>query len=293
MIAVITVFPNGDFPKGPLEDTVAVLDPCVCKGFPNGEPVGFVVGANGFVVVVVVVVFTGAKGEALTSPNVDVVNGEVVVLDDPKVVPVFTTPNSEAEDVTVVPKVCPVFRPNGCLANGEAVVLVPSNCEAAVTNGALVVGAAVPNRVLVVGVTVPNGVAFGGGMCSVLWLVPKIFDDVGTVAAKVFVADWPTELKVGAVLFDPPKILLGIVDPPNAACSPNIGVGAFEKLAPPPNTGAPPNAGFDVWENIPELKFPAVTAVPKTEFVFCKAAAVVPNGFAVDVLVPPNIEVLD
>lgn len=62
---------------------------------------------------------------------------------------------------------------------------------------------------------------------------------VDTAAPKVFV-DCAAELKVGAVVLGPPKMLL---DPPNVGCSPNIGPAVFPKFAPPPKIGAPPKAG--------------------------------------------------
>lgn len=143
---------NGDFPNGSLEDTVTVL--VVCAKLPNGEVVCCVRGANGFAVVVVTVVLVAAKGEVLTSPNVDVVNsGLVVVVGAPKLIAVLVAPNGVLDNVAVVPKaslLAAVVIPNVDEENGPAAEVVVPNCEAGVAKGPLVVD-----------VTVPNGDALG------------------------------------------------------------------------------------------------------------------------------------
>lgn len=95
-------------------------------------------------VVVVLVTFVEPNGELFISPNVDDVNG--VVLDVPKVTPVFRVPNVVLEDVAAVGKVSlavPVVIPN--VGFEKAAVLFVSNCEVAVAKGLVVVEGVMPN----------------------------------------------------------------------------------------------------------------------------------------------------
>lgn len=261
------------FPNGSFIEAVTLLEVWLCAKVPNGEVI--CCDVNVFVVVVVLVTFVEPNGELFISPNVDDVNG--VVLDVPKVTPVFRVPNVVLEDVAAVGKVSlavPVVIPN--VGFEKAAVLFVSNCEVAVAKGLVVVEG-----------VMPNGNALEVEMAGVVpWAFPNMFTE-GVEVPKAFVGC--AVLKAGVVVFDPPNIPPEF---PNVGFSPNIEPELFPKVAEPPKTGAPPKAGVSDCENIPELKVLEDGVTPNMELVVCKFEEP-PNGLAVEVLAPVNIEALD
>lgn len=152
-------------------------------------------GANGFVVVVRVVLLVDE--ETLILPNVDVGNEGfgMVALEVAKVVPAFA--NIELEDVSVVPNVLFVLAtaiPNPVPVNGVELAFAESYCcELTVTNGPAVID--VPNGALLL----PDIVA------SVFCVLPKTFG-ADTVVPKVLLPCCWFKSKAGVVVTDVPKV---------------------------------------------------------------------------------------
>lgn len=161
--------------------------------FPNGVPPCCIRGANGFVVVVRVVLLVDE--EALILPNVDVGNEGfgIVPLEVAKVVPAFV--NIGLEDVSVVPNVLfATAMPNPVPANGVELAPVESYCcELTVTNGPAVID-------------VPNGaLPFPTDMVASVFCVPPKTFGADAVVPKVLLPCCWFRSKAGVVVTDVPK----------------------------------------------------------------------------------------